>query len=874
MAAPTSRPMGIQDYLIILSNRFYVIVLCMSFSLCVFGIYALVARSKYKATNNIEVLVRSEEPLRQPLVRTTSFMRRFALMKRRLLSNPGLRNIVAGTEEFDVDDLEIRVLRVQYLLQLIEQNIREKKDQAERTWNYTRAPVNLEDLSDDEREISAGKVTGTREAYEASRNDLAEMRMLLAEPRELLDALYETIKDSKDPVPPELTDKIGLLLFGSEDEETSGVLQAKVLVEDARFARFLIQMDRSWKKVTQKIQRFNILRKYAKIEAELASKGKKEKWRKEQVQAAVAKEVSERLDSSLQMLDMWRQEEHDDRVKLNGTMVRLRNNIEIATRGSNTIVVSFLSPEKEIAAAVVNNLVDRFKVENTKIQEDEIKGAVQVLENEVQDTEKRVNNLRKDIIQFGTQFPEFFAYNPAQMLAQTVVVPQNERYSVNDWQRKNEKLLVTLEEISFKTARLGESKKRLLKTPKNITAEDIRAVNSERQQLDSYLTQLKVERAKLEVDSNPSHPTLVELQEQIEEMQARLDAMPMLTSSSVKIRPNPTYQLLETNIHELSVSLEGLKKREDMIRQQVDNAYKALGEMPKKIVRMNELQQRYNSENSKLIILRNNLKTAETTKRLELDKEGTIFKVGDKASIPTKPHSPNRWLILIMGFMVGGFFTVTMVFVLEYIDHSIKDLSDARRFVNLPILGTVSEFSFQEVEIRKQRREDPFYDLRKSGDETATEEEKKTFWERFKSLKDKGPSILLIISLGIYAAAAGRDMFHQTYYHPDLFDAHERWASLDVVPTGPAEPLQPGAKPGAALGGDAEIQVDAQSGDAEPADAAGITAKPGTVLEIPEIFISDDSYDVGKDGDTQPASGEEESDAEPKTGSPATLIFD
>ena len=131
MAAPQDRNLGIQDYLVIVYNRLYVTLFCMGFCLALFGIYGYLARNKYKAVNQIEVRVRSEEPLRQALVKTTSFQRRYALMKRRLLSTAGMKQVLAACDRFDVDNVAIRLEQVRYQLESLRQTVKGRGDEAE-----------------------------------------------------------------------------------------------------------------------------------------------------------------------------------------------------------------------------------------------------------------------------------------------------------------------------------------------------------------------------------------------------------------------------------------------------------------------------------------------------------------------------------------------------------------------------------------------------------------------------------------------------------------------------------------------------------------------------------------------------------------------
>ncbi|MCB2306049.1 capsular biosynthesis protein [Clostridium estertheticum] len=68
---------------------------------------------------------------------------------------------------------------------------------------------------------------------------------------------------------------------------------------------------------------------------------------------------------------------------------------------------------------------------------------------------------------------------------------------------------------------------------------------------------------------------------------------------------------------------------------------------------------------------------------------GGDIQVMDKAVIPLKPISPNKKLNLAIGLFLGLMLSLGVVFLLEYMDNTIKTESDVEKYLGLPVLGVI-----------------------------------------------------------------------------------------------------------------------------------------------------------------------------------------
>ena len=76
---------------------------------------------------------------------------------------------------------------------------------------------------------------------------------------------------------------------------------------------------------------------------------------------------------------------------------------------------------------------------------------------------------------------------------------------------------------------------------------------------------------------------------------------------------------------------------------------------------------------------------------IEIKKVDSVSIV-DTAVTPTAPVKPNKMLNILIAFVVGLMASVGMVFMLEYLDKTIKTSSDVEKLLGIPVLGIIPNY--------------------------------------------------------------------------------------------------------------------------------------------------------------------------------------
>lgn len=68
---------------------------------------------------------------------------------------------------------------------------------------------------------------------------------------------------------------------------------------------------------------------------------------------------------------------------------------------------------------------------------------------------------------------------------------------------------------------------------------------------------------------------------------------------------------------------------------------------------------------------------------------GGDIQILDKAKMPSGPSGPNKKLNIAIGFFLGLMLSIGIVFLLEYLDNTIKTEKDVENYLDLPIIGVI-----------------------------------------------------------------------------------------------------------------------------------------------------------------------------------------
>jgi len=216
-----------------------------------------------------------------------------------------------------------------------------------------------------------------------------------------------------------------------------------------------------------------------------------------------------------------------------------------------------------------------------------------------------------------------------------------------------------------------------------------------------------VELGKLLERNTDQHPFVVRLNREIAQIKAALDEYRRETSDiepTVEDEPNPQIAKWKEELQRAERQLETLEAQRSMKLRLIE-------EEKKKAESAIQKQREYQSLLDSQQRLQERLSNVDAREEELQAKQAVgedfqvVFAVHTSPRKPGAHTEPKEQLILLMALMVGMLAAGTVVFLLEYTDHSIKTTEDVKRYLNLAVLGTIPEFSFAGIESAQRQSE-------------------------------------------------------------------------------------------------------------------------------------------------------------------------
>lgn len=220
--------------------------------------------------------------------------------------------------------------------------------------------------------------------------------------------------------------------------------------------------------------------------------------------------------------------------------------------------------------------------------------------------------------------------------------------------------------------------------------------NDLRRRLESTRAQLAAASEKY----SPEHPDVARLQREVKDLEMQLAAMPpaVATPNSGPIEAdNPAYVQVQAQISATRNDLAALATEMGKLRAQATDYQRNISMGPEVEKGYRELARDYDNARMKYAEIRSKQQEAKTAQDLEADRKGERFTLIDPPLPPEEPISPNRKLIFIAGFILSLAATFGVLWLLEYMDSTVRgrkdlfDLTGVPPLALVPHIGTDSE---------------------------------------------------------------------------------------------------------------------------------------------------------------------------------------
>ncbi|MGA2374023.1 MAG: polysaccharide biosynthesis tyrosine autokinase [Candidatus Sulfotelmatobacter sp.] len=337
-----------------------------------------------------------------------------------------------------------------------------------------------------------------------------------------------------------------------------------------------------------------------------------------------------------------------------------RGNLKVTLAPNTKIIeVHYTSPDKELAANVVNKLMEDYTENNFKSRFDSTMQAEDWLKNQLVDLQMKVESSQQKLVQYQKEH-EILGIDEKQNITTAKLDELNKALTAAESERMDK-------ESVYRLVQSGDADT----VASAVSALDAAGAGTQSggllESLRSKEADLKIQAAQLNTQFGPSYPKLAQLNSQLKEVDAQI----LLESKKVAAKVRGQYMAALQRENLLHDALEKQKQEENKLNESAID-YSILKRD------LDSYRQLYEG-------LMEKMKEAGVSAGLKSNN----FRIVDVARVPTYPIEPNIPRNLAFAFILGLTSGVGLAFLQEGLDNTVRTSEQAQMISGLPPLGMI-----------------------------------------------------------------------------------------------------------------------------------------------------------------------------------------
>jgi uncharacterized protein involved in exopolysaccharide biosynthesis len=219
------------------------------------------------------------------------------------------------------------------------------------------------------------------------------------------------------------------------------------------------------------------------------------------------------------------------------------------------------------------------------------------------------------------------------------------------------------------------------------------------------LTEARAQLAKLHEKYTAEYPDVIRLQHVVAELEKSVASQPDSDDLAKQQdhADNPAYIQVKGQLDALETQKRSDEMKREELRTKLDDYERRLAAAPAVERDYRLLVRDLDNAQLKYQQLRAKQSDVQISENLETERKGERFTMIEPPLPPEKPISPNRILILVMGFVLSLAAGVGAVVLVDSLDPSIRGINDVRRLLSVPPLAAIPTIVTHN-DVRRRRR--------------------------------------------------------------------------------------------------------------------------------------------------------------------------
>ncbi len=350
----------------------------------------------------------------------------------------------------------------------------------------------------------------------------------------------------------------------------------------------------------------------------------------------------------------------------------------------NTFKIKFYDGHAKTARAVAQRLANDFI-------ESHIEARVNVSQKSVDFIEGELERLSSRIAEVEAQVAKIKADNPGRLPEDTDGVQRQMERTLSDLAYSQRRLAEAQSDEAFFRSQLTAAG--MLERPSNDTASPTRRIDI-----------LELALAEFEAKGyTEKHPDVVKAKLEIAEIKQQL-AKGEAAEAENEAPQSFAEQNAQAELRRATLRIQAAQEEIDRLQARADELQQLLIETPAVAEQLEALEREYRHLFESYQDFSNRRLEAMVQAQLERRQLGEQFRVLEPAFAAPKPSSPDRPMIVVLGFVLGLALGTGLALLLESFDSSVHTARQLQTSLNLPVLASIPQIWLESDRAALRRR--------------------------------------------------------------------------------------------------------------------------------------------------------------------------
>lgn len=345
----------------------------------------------------------------------------------------------------------------------------------------------------------------------------------------------------------------------------------------------------------------------------------------------------------------------------------------IPIKQSNLILVRYRDRDPDLAAKVVNSLVQYFILKPE--QGEQPTGVYELYQDETGTLRKHLQQAEERLWQFRHN-------------AGIIDVAQQKALSLSKLADFEASLRSVEADIAATQGQIAPLKRQLAAQPEEISVETRMVQNDALATLKTHLMTLEVEYGRLREKFKANHPLRREMQNKIRKSKDILAQEAATRIQEQSIQRNPVYESIQSALLQAEVTLASLQARRQVLQQHVHDYYQISQQFDRQSIEIEALNRDAQLHaDAYMAYMR---KREEARFARVMDQRGIAnLSMAEPAHAFSNPVAPRRKLNILLSLVLGSVVGVGIACIVDYTDHTFKTRDEVERHLSLPLLTSI-----------------------------------------------------------------------------------------------------------------------------------------------------------------------------------------